>query len=247
MKHARFYALIVMAVSLTALALTLGPSFDAESPAQDALASLKVTASPSPEDLMLFSGTATETVVFSDEEGRIIEVAAAEHRSSTTTSAATTSNVGNDPSPTSTTTAEAPTTSTTSTTKPPATTTTSAPGGPNSSYESDFYSRINSFRTSNGLARLTRNGSLDSRARSWAEHLADIGKLQHSNLSSLIPPWTAAGENVGAGYSVSGLFDAFASSSYHRGIMLGDFTHVGVGVWIDADGTIWTVHVFAHD
>jgi uncharacterized protein YkwD len=26
--------------------------------------------------------------------------------------------------------------------------------------------------------------------------------------------------------------------------MLGDFTHLGVGVWVDASGAIWTTHIF---
>lgn len=245
MKNPRFYALIVVAGAAAALALNLSPRADTETASQGAPEALRVPVPSSSDNLTVFSGIATETVVFSDEEGALIEVAAAQYRASSTTSTVATSASNSGPASTTTTVANP---GTTTTTKPPATTTTTAAsGGPNSSYESDFYSRINSFRKSNGLVPLTRNGSLDSRARSWAEHLADIGKLQHSSLSSLIPPWTAAGENVGAGYSVSGLFDAFKSSSYHRGVMLGDFTHIGVGVWVDADGTIWTVHVFAHD
>ncbi|MCI0425693.1 MAG: CAP domain-containing protein [Actinobacteria bacterium] len=131
----------------------------------------------------------------------------------------------------------------------PATTTTAPPppapsGEYRSDYEADFYGRINSLRNANGLGSLTRDGSLDSRARSWAKKMAEAGQLSHSNLSSLLPPWSAAGENVGKGGSVSSVFNALKASSGHYTVMTGDFTHVGIGVWVDGNGTLWTVHVF---
>jgi uncharacterized protein YkwD len=27
--------------------------------------------------------------------------------------------------------------------------------------------------------------------------------------------------------------------------MVGDYTHLGVGVWVDSSGKLWTVHLFA--
>jgi uncharacterized protein YkwD len=151
-------------------------------------------------------------------------------------------------------TAAAPTTtapSAPSTTKPPATTsssttTTTAPvGGYSSSAESDFASKINSHRSSNGHSSLSRAGSLDSYARSWAKQMADNGQISHSNVGSLIPPWSSVGENVGTGGSVSDIFDALRSSSGHNSNMLGDFTHMGIGVYKDGSGQLWTAHVFA--
>lgn len=135
----------------------------------------------------------------------------------------------------------APTTTTTTTT-PPAPT-----GGFNPGFEADFYSRINSLRSGNGLAALSRNGELDSYARSWAKYMAVNKVFAHSNYPTQLVNggWSSAGESVGKGGSVSSIFDALKSSSGHRGIMLGSFTHVGVGAWVDADGTIWTAHLFA--
>jgi uncharacterized protein YkwD len=163
----------------------------------------------------------------------------------TTTEATTTTTTAPAPAP-------APTNSTSSSPRPtPTTTATTAPPPPpapsgeyRSDYESDFYGRINSLRNANGLGSLSRDGSLDSRARSWAKKMAEAGKLSHSNLSSLLPPWSAAGENVGKGGSVSSVFNALTASSGHYSVMTGDFTHVGLGVWVDANGTLWTVHVF---
>lgn len=152
--------------------------------------------------------------------------------------------------PATTTTASAPATTTApatpQTTAPPATSppTTSA-GGFVSSAESDFASKINSQRGSSGSASLSRHGSLDSYARSWAKKMAKDGALSHSSIGSLLGSWSSVGENVGAGGSVGGIFDALVSSSGHRDNMLAEFTHLGVGVWQDAQGVLWTCHVFA--
>ena len=113
-----------------------------------------------------------------------------------------------------------------------------------SDYEADFRSRINSLRSSNGLSGLSSNGSLDARARDWAKSMADSNKLQHSNIGSLVPPWAAAGENVGKGGSVGSIFNSLAGSGGHKANMMGNFTSFGVGVWVDSNGTLWTVHVF---
>ena len=113
-----------------------------------------------------------------------------------------------------------------------------------SDYEADFRGRINSLRSSNGLGGLSSNGSLNSRARDWAKSMADSNKLKHSNIGNLVPPWSWAGENVGKGGSVGSIFNSLAGSSAHKANMLGDYTDVGIGVWVDTNGTLWTVHVF---
>jgi uncharacterized protein YkwD len=141
--------------------------------------------------------------------------------------------------------AKSPSTATTTTTpasSPPPTTSTA---GFRADYENDFYNKINSFRTSNGAPALTRDGSLNSRARDWAKYLAGIGELKHSNLSSLIPPWEAAAENLGMGGSVDAIWNLLVSSGSHIDTMLDNYTHVGIGVYQDQDGALWTVHVFA--
>ncbi len=129
----------------------------------------------------------------------------------------------------------------------PVTVTTQAPpakASPSPKAESQFVSKINSFRSSKGLTPLKRDGSLDASARAWAEKLASNGKLSHSDLGRLLPPWSAAGENVGTGGSVGSIFDALVASSGHRENMLGDYTHIGVGVFVDGAGRLWTAHLF---
>ena len=116
--------------------------------------------------------------------------------------------------------------------------------GFNAAYEAEFAAKIDGLRSSKGLAGLARDGSLDAEARAWAQQMAERGDLSHSNISRFVPPWSAAAENVGRGGSVSSLFDAFAGSSGHLSNMLGGYTHVGIGVWVDGSGTLWTAHVF---
>ncbi|HEX6300650.1 MAG TPA: CAP domain-containing protein [Acidimicrobiia bacterium] len=189
-------------------------------------------------------------MVNTEEETNLIEEATTVAAEATTTTAppttttiamATTATTAR-PSPTTTeATEKAPTTTTPpSTTAPP----TTAAGGYDSSAESDFASRINTFREGNGASSLTRDGSLDSYARSWAKKMADDGGLSHSNIGSLVPPWSSVGENVGTGGSVGQVFDALVSSGSHSSTMLADFTHLGVGVYRDSAGALWTVHVF---
>ncbi len=156
------------------------------------------------------------------------------------------------PKPTTTTKPPRPTTTTTqppttTTAPPPTTTTTEAPsGGYSSSAESSFRSKINNLRGSVGVAALTSDGGLKSYARNWAKHMADTGDFSHSNIGSLLGPWSRVGENIAYGYSVSSMFDGLKNSSGHYNNMVSpNFTHFGVGVYVDGDGRIWTAHVFA--
>jgi uncharacterized protein YkwD len=187
--------------------------------------------------------------IFEDEEEILGDMIAARTDEASTTTTVPPTTVPPTTSPPST---RPPSTSSATTKPKPATTTTvtqttapTATGQFRSDYEADFYSRINSLRGANGLPALTRDGGLDSRARSWAKTMWENGTLSHSNLNSLIPPWSTAGENVGKGGSVSSVFNALKASSGHYSVMVGGFTHIGVGVWQDPNGTLWTVQVFA--
>jgi uncharacterized protein YkwD len=140
---------------------------------------------------------------------------------------------------------------TATTTAPPSTTTTvvaatttTLSGGFNAGYEGSFASVINAHRASNGLSALARNSSLDGEARAWSQTMASNGGLSHSDLGRFLPPWSSVGENVGVGGSVSTIFGGLTNSSGHNANMLGDFTHLGVGVWVDSAGAIWTTHIF---
>lgn len=183
-------------------------------------------------------------------EDRLAETTTTEYVTTTTVTAETTSSQpeSSDES-TATTQPKSPKASTPTTAPPPppssTTTTAPAPGGYNSGYESTFASKINSLRASNGLGALSRTGSLDAEARAWSKQMAQQGSLSHSGIGRLIPPWSSVAENVGSGPSVNSIFGALTNSSGHLQHMLGDYTNLGVGVWVDSNGVLWTTHIFS--
>lgn len=246
MRHPRILAAFVVILSLlgaAAFATTLEAPEDPE-PVVAVAPATTTTTEPDFEALV-------ESHVldpFAEQESDLTDEAI--DRSTSTTAETTTTTTA----PTSTTAAPPSTTATTATpttkaksspTTSPPTTQASSQAGYVSSAESDFASKINSYRGANGKGSLKRDSSLNSYARSWAKKMGQSGGLSHSNIASLIPPWGAVGENVGTGGSVNAIFDALKGSSGHRANMLGDFTHFGVGVWRDGNGVLWTAQVFA--
>lgn len=113
--------------------------------------------------------------------------------------------------------------------------------------ESQFVSRINSLRASKGLSQLQVSGELVGVARAWTDRMVGAGQISHNpNLGSQVGGgWTKLGENVGVGYDVNGLMNAFIGSSAHYANLVDpSWTHVGVGVSHAADGRIYTTHNF---
>jgi uncharacterized protein YkwD len=113
--------------------------------------------------------------------------------------------------------------------------------------ESQFVSRINSLRASKGLGPLSVSGELVGVARSWTDRMVEAGQISHNPAlgSSVGGAWTKLGENVGVGYAVDGLMQAFINSPAHyRNLVDPDWTHVGVGVTTAVDGRIYTTHNF---
>lgn len=234
-------AIVIVTTTIVVASATLALLDQPETPSDEVLG-FRITAQQqdeieTDEGLQIPTFGVGAVVTTLEEETSLIEEAAAE--AATTTTVPTTQ-----PTSPPTTASSSPGTTTTA---PPTTTTT--PPTVQSGYvpaaESDFAGRINAYRSSQGLAGLTLDSSLNSYARSWAKTLAGRGGLAHSNIGSLIPPWNAVGENVGRGGSVRPIFDALVASSSHRENMLDDYTHFGIGVYRDANGTLWTAHVFA--
>lgn len=241
---------MVAAIALTAgLVLVMGgaggsrlsPSSDvAETERPTTAADLSAMAAAEPIPPVTQQAEAQTDEILSGEVEADLEPVGPMTTTSTTAPETTPTTAPSKSSPTTTVPRQSPTT-----TKPPSTTTTTTPsGGFRSDMEADFLSRINAYRAASGLGALTANTKLNSRARDWSRRMADNGNLSHSNLVDLLPPWSAAGENVGRGNTVESLFNALVNSPPHRSNMLGNFTHVGIGVWVAADGILWTTHVF---
>ncbi len=111
--------------------------------------------------------------------------------------------------------------------------------------EAQFVDLINAERTSRGLNPLTVDPELTAGARMQAAAIRDAGRLFHNpDLGSVTSGWSWIGENVGYGYDVANLHNAFMNSSGHRAnILKSGATHVGLGVIVDGT-TVWVAEVF---
>jgi uncharacterized protein YkwD len=106
---------------------------------------------------------------------------------------------------------------------------------------------VNGERAAAGLAPLAVDGGLAAAARAQAERMAAAGTVSHQDLAAVAGlGWSAVGENAAHGDDPTGLHQAFMGSGGHRANVLGaTFTHLGIGVVVADDGSIWVAEVFA--
>ncbi len=106
---------------------------------------------------------------------------------------------------------------------------------------------INETRTDAGLPAVQAHLALMNKAQAWAELLASENGLRHSNLpDGVTGNWQRIGENVGRGPSIAAIHEAYLASSGHRANILDPtFNFAGTGYAVAADGTVYTVQVFA--
>lgn len=107
------------------------------------------------------------------------------------------------------------------------------------SFGSDVLRLINGSRAEAGLSPLTGNADMNAVARAWAEHLVATDTFEHNpDYAGQIPSgWSGAAENL-AGHSDPSpqvMHANLMDSPGHRANILGDFTHIGIGI-ADADG-----------
>lgn len=111
--------------------------------------------------------------------------------------------------------------------------------------EDSLLSRINDERESRGLATLASHWDLADDAEAHSAVMMATDNLHHNpNLGSVTTGWVSLGENVGVGPSVSSIHTAFMNSPPHRGNVLGDFTHVGIGAVRASENKLWITVVF---
>jgi uncharacterized protein YkwD len=131
-----------------------------------------------------------------------------------------------------------------------------------------FFTLLNSTRTTLGHAELQRDPSLDVLALDWANHMADVYDTTHtvrtaglpsSNCdavsalchrpslgasgAAIEPAWRAIGENVGTGGDVAKLHEAFVASAGHFANIIGNYNRVGIGVVVRNE-RIWVTFNF---
>ena len=107
---------------------------------------------------------------------------------------------------------------------------------------------INQARRQNGRAAVNGDADLMRKAQAWAEHLANIGRLEHSGgnggvNTSGIANWCGVAENVGFASSTWATHQAFMGSSGHRANVLGNYDRVGTGVVRRGD-IVWVVELY---
>ena len=98
--------------------------------------------------------------------------------------------------------------------------------------EANHVQMVNTFRVANGVPQLGWDDTLYDKARSWSQHMADDGKLSHSDLKQGAPAgWHILGENVAYNSSLDGAMTALENSPAHRANLLNpQFTRVAVGI-----------------
>jgi uncharacterized protein YkwD len=114
---------------------------------------------------------------------------------------------------------------------------------------------INAFRAQNGQPALSRNGKLDTAALNHSRDMASRRYFAHNTPEGVTPDQRIAaagyqfswwGENIYKSApndtSAQSAFNSWVNSSGHRANMLSsNFTQIGIGRAIDADGrTLWT-------
>lgn len=105
---------------------------------------------------------------------------------------------------------------------------------------------VNGERRERDRPQLVRDADLTAAARRHAVRMADSGDLEHNaNLGNEVAGFDRLAENVGVGFSIDGIDDAFMTSDGHRANILGRFHRIGLGV-VERDGEVWVVQVFGH-
>ena len=111
----------------------------------------------------------------------------------------------------------------------------------------EMFQLTNDHRADHDRRALDLDAELTRYARRHSQAMADAGEIFHTEkLAAKLKDkdWSAAGENVGVGSSLSDLEAAFMDSTPHRrNILNRDFDDVAVGV-AEADGNFWVTVIF---
>jgi uncharacterized protein YkwD len=106
---------------------------------------------------------------------------------------------------------------------------------------------INTSRAQNSRAPVEFNMDLWFKAQGWSDYMAAYGTLTHSNLTDGVSqlPWRKLGENIGVGYSLDSIHNAFMGSAGHRANILDPaYNYSAVGVSGDWYGRYWVAQEF---
>ncbi|WP_343998328.1 fibronectin type III domain-containing protein, partial [Pseudarthrobacter sulfonivorans] len=104
----------------------------------------------------------------------------------------------------------------------------------------------NAERSKAGLTPLKLNTAMNTVAQNWSQVMGDgRGMVHNPDYASQIPQgWQGAAENVAYGYSPSSVTGGWMGSEGHKRNILGTFTHIGIGYYIDDRGRGWFTQNF---
>jgi uncharacterized protein YkwD len=121
-------------------------------------------------------------------------------------------------------------------------------------YAQEAVALLNAARNTQGLPDLITDPALTSLAENYAQDMIDRDFFEHENPEGLSPfdrmnnagiTYRWAGENLAINANVAAAQDAFMDSAGHRANILNPhFTHVGIGVKIDENGSFYVVQEF---
>ncbi|MBC6429860.1 CAP domain-containing protein [Nostoc sp. HG1] len=119
--------------------------------------------------------------------------------------------------------------------------------------EQSIFNKINDYRASQGLTKLTRNSAIDNQARIHSQNMAN-GKVPfgHTGFSERVKaigiPYSSAGENVAynQGYSdpATTAVQGWLKSPGHLANIRGNFNKTGIGVASNSRGEIYFTQIF---
>jgi uncharacterized protein YkwD len=116
--------------------------------------------------------------------------------------------------------------------------------------ERGFARATNEIREKLGKRKLELDRHLSRAARLHSREMKKQDLLHHTpgdKLVRRVTNWSSLGENVGVGYSVESLQDAFLGSPGHRAnILSSGFKYFGVGTVSDGD-KLWVTVIFESD
>lgn len=115
---------------------------------------------------------------------------------------------------------------------------------PESAIELELFRELNAYRAKQGKTALTFVPEAASIVREHSRSQYNNRTLTHDGMDNRADAFSkvlgkrASGwaENVAMNYDHSGVTDAWIKSDGHRKNMLGDYTHVAIGVYIDPNG-----------
>lgn len=111
--------------------------------------------------------------------------------------------------------------------------------------EADLHRWTNDARSAQGVAPLAFDDVIVHVPRSWSEEMAAAAHLAHNpdhadEIWQVRPQARKVSENVGRGYDVRAVFDAFMGSPTHRANILDpSLAATAIGCVRDADGQAW--------